>query len=73
MNMTIRFEDLWTVCQKCSGQGEVTTVEGVTNPIAGPGPTTTVGTCQHCQGKRGKPTASGQAIIDLLSRQQRYP
>jgi hypothetical protein len=63
--MDLRFEDLYTICTSCRGGGTLTETTG-SGGMYGMGPTITSGPCHACNGKGGKMTESGAAIVKFL-------
>lgn len=68
--ITLALSDLWTTCAKCDGTG---TVDAPPPALGG----NTYGShrvyiggqmvCEQCNGYRGKPTPTGEAIREFLS------
>jgi len=56
MTVTITFDDLFTPCDHCKGK--------TPPPAALPG--SQFGDCPACNGRGGKLTASGRAVIELI-------
>jgi Tryptophan RNA-binding attenuator protein inhibitory protein len=61
--MSISLDDLWDTCKACGGSGrhDPRTVRGGALSAAPP-------LCNECRGRGGKPTPSGQAVLDFLKR-----
>jgi hypothetical protein len=64
--MALTLEELWEKCPKCGGSG--TEAPG---KMVGGGISITPGACPECEGRGGKPTESGRAILELLERAKR--
>ncbi len=61
--MSLSLDDLWDACKACDGSGkhDPGRVRGGAVSAAPP-------LCNECGGRGGKPTPSGQAVLDFLKR-----
>ena len=64
--MALKLDDLWEECKKCSGTGKQEPGKKL-----GGGISITPGDCNECNGRGGKTTPTGQAILDFLQRAKR--
>lgn len=66
--MDIKLEDLFELCEGCSGSGwfrESSTQTGRTGFRR-------EGTCEACRGLKGRPTQAGQVILDFLEKSKAF-
>ena len=62
-NCNLTFEDLWQSCQTCNGNGKIPSHREGSALVS-------ASNCEDCGGRGGKPTPTGQAIIDLIRRNE---
>lgn len=71
--------DLWEPCSECNGTGEPATPTPAAKPKGPLDPAlffnqvAATSCCQACEGRRGAPTPTGQAVLDLLAKVNAKP
>lgn len=71
--------DLWQVCPECNGSGEpkpqtnTKKPEGLMDPAHFFNHVAATASCRECEGRRGKPTPTGQAVLDFLAKNAERP